>query len=280
MSSASWQGALLSFGLIIIAIAVSRWWKIPAEKDIALGSVRAFVQLIAVGYLLQYVFALASLSLILLVLFVMLLVGAWTASRASDSTGVKDSNAPTGASPVHRSMWTTLLAKNSFLLCFVAMSAGSLITLGLMLVAGIITLEARYIIPLAGMIISNAMNASALTLNRLESDLSANKAAVETSLALGRSWREASLPFQRDAARAGMISILNFLKTVGIVALPGAMTGMILAGAEPLEAVLFQIVVAFMLVSAVTITSVITLELSVRQHFTPFHQLRSPLYRK
>lgn len=277
MSSANWQGALLSFGLILIAIAVSRWWKITAEKDIALGSVRAFMQLIAVGYFLQYVFAVESLLLILMVLFVMLSVGAWTASRVSGNAGAIGR---TGTSTAYRALWVAFSAKYSFFLCFVAMSAGSLITLGLMLVAGIITLEARYIIPLAGMIISNSMNSSALTLSRLESDLTANRAAVETSLVLGRSWREASLPFQQAAARAGMVSILNFLKTVGIVALPGAMTGMILAGAEPLEAVLFQIVVAFMLVSAVTITSVITLELSVRKHFTPFHQLRSPLYRK
>jgi len=67
---------------------------------------------------------------------------------------------------------------------------------------------------------------------------------------------------------------LNFMKTVGIVALPGAMTGMILAGAEPLQAVLLQVVVAYMLLSAVTITSIVAVELTVRKFFTPFHQLR------
>jgi putative ABC transport system permease protein len=72
-----------------------------------------------------------------------------------------------------------------------------------------------------------------------------------------------------------MISILNFLTTVGIVALPGAMTGMILAGAEPLRAVLFQLIVAYMLVGAVTITSIAATELTVQRYFTRLHQLRT-----
>ena len=96
---------------------------------------------------------------------------------------------------------------------------------------------------------------------------------IESALALGKSWREASSRFQRDAAVAGMLYILNFLKTVGLVALPGAMTGMILAGAEPLDAILLQIVVAYMLLSAVVVTSVVALELTVRRFFTAHHQL-------
>ncbi len=71
-----------------------------------------------------------------------------------------------------------------------------------------------------------------------------------------------------------MTSILNFMKTVGIVALPGAMTGMILAGAEPLDAVLLQVIVAYMLLSATTITSVVAVEMTTRRFFTPAHQLR------
>ena len=71
-----------------------------------------------------------------------------------------------------------------------------------------------------------------------------------------------------------MISILNFMKTVGIVALPGAMTGMILAGADPLDAVLLQIIVGYMLLAAVTITSVLAVELAVRKFFSKHHQLK------
>ena len=138
----------------------------------------------------------------------------------------------------------------------------------------VITFEARYVIPLAGMVVANSMNATTLTINRITSDITSNRLAIETALSLGKNWRLATRTFQREAAIAGMISVLNFMKTVGIVALPGAMTGMILAGAEPVKAVLFQIIVAYMLLSVVTISTIVALELTVRKFFTPFHQLR------
>ena len=239
----------LAYLLVALAIGLSLYWKIPVQKDMALGSVRAFVQLIAVGYALKYIFELQSPWLIHLAMLIMTLVGAQAASSKVKNVG--------------RSFW----------IAFISIAAGSTVTLGLLLLLQIITFEARYTIPLAGMIIGNSMNASALTANRICSDVRGHAPVIEAALALGKSWRTASLAYQKEAATAGMISMLNFFKTVGIVALPGAMTGMILAGAEPLKAVLLQIVVGCMLLAAVTVTSIVTLELTVRQFFTPHHQL-------
>jgi putative ABC transport system permease protein len=118
-----------------------------------------------------------------------------------------------------------------------------------MLLLDIIKFEARFIIPLSGMIISNAMNAASLTINRVSSEINSNRLAIETALSLGKNRRESSSTYRKHAVVAGMTSILNFLKTVGIVALPGAMTGMILAGVDPLEAVTLR-------------------------YFTPYHQLK------
>ncbi len=240
---------LLSLVLIALAIAVSLWWKIPVQKDMAIGSVRAFVQLIAIGYALKFIFDLESLWLIFGAILIMITVGSHTAA---------------GKVKTH---------KGAFLIAFVSIMTGSAITLGLMLVLNIITLEAKYVIPLAGMIVGNSMNAAALTTDRITSDIRLNAPAIEAALALGKSWREASRPYQKSASIAGMLSILNFMKTVGLVALPGAMTGMILAGAEPLSAVLLQFIVGAMLLSAVTITSIVALELTVRRYFTVNHQL-------
>ncbi len=240
---------LLSLLLCAVALAVTLWWKIPVQKDIALGSVRAFVQLIAVGYVLEYIFGMESIWLILLAILIMITVGAHAA--AGRATGVR----------------------GAFRVTFPAIIIGSTFTLGLMLLVRIVPFKAQYIIPLAGMIVGNSMNASALTVNRIAADLKANAPAIETALALGKGWREASRPYQKNAATAGMLSILNFMKTVGIVALPGAMTGMILAGADPLKAVLFQIVVGYMLMGAVSIASVVALELTIRRFFTRCHQL-------
>jgi putative ABC transport system permease protein len=238
-----------SAGLVVLAIALSLWWKIPVQKDLALGSIRAFVQLVAVGYALKYIFDLESVWLMHLAMLIMTAVGAQTAAAR-----IKE-------------------IKRPIIVAFVAIAAGSAVTIGLLLVLGVVNMEARYIIPLAGMIISNSMNAASLTINRLISDIRQNREAIEASLALGKSWREASSRIQKDAAIAGMTPTLNFLKTVGIVALPGAMTGMILAGVEPVKAILLQIIVAYMLAGAVTITSVAALELTVRRFFSSHHQL-------
>ena len=239
----------MAYLLVALAIALSLWWKIPVQKDMALGSVRAFVQLIAVGYALKYIFDLESVWLIHLAMLIMMLVGAQAASSKVKKV------------------------KRSFLIAFVSIAAGATVTIGMLLLLRIVTFEARYVIPLAGMIIGNSMNASALTANRICSDVRGHAPVIEAALALGKSWRIASRPYQKEAATAGMLSMLNFFKTVGIVALPGAMTGMILAGAEPLKAVLLQIVVGCMLLAAVTVASIVTLELTIRQFFTPHHQL-------
>jgi putative ABC transport system permease protein len=246
-----WQ-VLAALALVALAFILTRYKKIPVEKEIAIGSVRGFIQLVAVGYVLEFIFKSESTWLILLSVMIMILVAAYTAGQRAEHF------------------------KNGFSISLVALVAGSLITLGIMLALNIITAEARYIIPLAGMIISNSMNAASLAFNRIGSDLKNNRLAVETALALGKNWRQASQKYYREAVKAAMISILNFFKTVGIVALPGAMTGMILAGVTPIKAVLIQIIVGYMLLSAISISAIIAVELSVRKFFNAAEQFVPP----
>jgi len=242
---------LMSLILVGLALGVSRWWKISTAKDMSIGSVRAFIQLVAVGYALEFIFGMESPWLIYLALLIMIAVGS------------------------HAAYGRVKSVSNSFFITFISIVSGSFITLLLMLLLDIISFEARYIIPLGGMIIGNSMNSSALTIERLSSDLKNNHLAIETSLSLGRGWRSASREYQKKAATAGMISILNTMKTIGLVALPGAMTGMILAGANPLKAVYLQIIVVYMILSAVTITSVVSMELTIRKFFSKHQQLIS-----
>jgi len=241
---------LTSLLLVGLSIIVSRFWKTPVAKDMAVGSLRAFVQLVAVGYAIDIIFKFESIWIVVAALMIMTAIGAQAASsRIKDISG-------------------------SFWIIGLSMLIGSAVTLTLMLLLGVISSEGRYLIPLGGMTIGNSMNAAALAIERLKSDIGRNRSAIETSLSLGKSWQAASGVFRKEAATTGMISILNFLKTVGIVSLPGAMTGMILAGVEPLKAVYIQIIVAYMLLSAVTLTSIIAVELTVRKFFTSAHQLR------
>lgn len=241
---------LLALALVIVAVVIGKWRRLPVQRDMIFGTVRTFVQLLAVGYALEIIFDLQNIWLIGLAICVMILVA------------------------THATVSHSKSATSSFVPALVAIATGSLSTLALMLLLDIISIDARILIPLAGMVVSNAMNASTLTIDRLNSDIKGNRLAIETSLSLGKSWREASASYVRSASTTGMISILNFMKTVGIVALPGAMTGMILAGAEPLDAVMIQVIVAYMLLMAVTVSSVVAAEMTVRRFFTPLHQLR------
>jgi len=239
---------LTAFALVAVAFVLSRVKSISVEKEIAFGSVRSFIQLVAVGYALEFIFKSDSIYLVLFSVFIMLTVAAYTAGQRARKF------------------------KGGFTVSLVSLTTGSMITLGLMLVLKIINPEARYIIPLTGMIISNSMNAVSITFDRIGSDLKNNRLEVETALSLGKSWRQSSQRFYKDAVRAGMISILNFMKTAGIVALPGAMTGMILAGESPLKAVLIQVIVAYMILSAVTISSIIAGEMVIRKYFNKAEQ--------
>ena len=235
--------------LMVVAIVLSRWQRIGTQKELAIGTLRSFVQLVAIGYALEFIFGLKNISAISGTILIMIIVGAYTAGQRATHI------------------------RHAKLLSFIAIFSGSIVTLGLMLGVGIIKAKAQYIIPLGGMIIGNSMNCSALVMERLYSDIDNNRLAVETALSLGKSWREAVDRFFRQAIKAGMMQMLNFLKVVGLVQLPGAMTGMILAGASPLKAVLIQVIVGYMLTASVTVTGIVAAQLAVRQMFTRHQQL-------
>jgi putative ABC transport system permease protein len=131
----------------------------------------------------------------------------------------------------------------------------------------------RFLIPLFGMIIGNAMNGAALAAERLDSEMESRRAEVEAYLALGASPSQASAEPVRRALAAALIPAVNGLMIVGIVSLPGMMTGQILAGASPLTAVRYQIMVAFMLAGAVAVTSVAVVLWYRRTFFTHAEQL-------
>ena len=134
--------------------------------------------------------------------------------------------------------------------------------------------EPQYVIPIAGMILGNSMTSAALAGDRLQADLFTRRDEVETRLALGFSGREAVQPLVRAALRAAMIPTVNGMMTVGVVQLPGMMTGQILAGASPLTAIRYQIVVVFMLAVATALGSLLFVRLAVGRYLTPAHQLR------
>jgi putative ABC transport system permease protein len=124
------------------------------------------------------------------------------------------------------------------------------------------------------MIFGNAMTAGTLAVSRFVTDLHNRRLEVETALALGATTSQAVQRIRRDALRTAIIPSVNAMLVVGVVSLPGMMTGQILAGASPLLAVRYQVMVVYMITAAATLTSIIGVIASMRETFTPAQQLK------
>jgi UDP-glucose/iron transport system permease protein len=248
-----WQ---LGFALLLVAVvlAISLRQQLGLERDLAIGTVRAFVQLYLVGLILAAVFSAARWYWVLLILVAMAAI----ATHAAVSRLAK---------PIPGVYW----------IAATALTISTAATLAW--VIGIVVQprpwwEPQYLIPIAGMILGNSMTSAALAGDRLQADLSTRRDEVEARLALGFSGREAVQPLVRASLRAAMIPTINGMMTVGVVQLPGMMTGQILAGASPLTAIRYQIVVVFMLAVATAVGSLLFVRLAVRRYLTPAQQLR------
>ena len=250
----SFADVALSVGLVAVAMVVSWRRRVGLEQDMLVATVRSFLQLVAVGYVLDFVFG-GHGAFTLVVLVVML----GTATLTSGSR----------AKRVPRARWVAAAS----------VAAAAAATLGFLTALRIVPTSSRAVIPLGSMIISAAMNTTSLVMTRLHDDLATNRREVEARLSLGHTSHEAAAPWHRAALRHGMLPSVDQTKVVGLVALPGAMTGMILAGASPLEAVRLQLVVMYMLLGGSAFAALVAGELTLRRLFTPAHQLIRSLRR-
>lgn len=244
----------LGIGLIIIAIGLSFAARLSLEKDLAIGAIRTFVQLIAVGYVLNIVFTIEEWYAIVPVLLLMFGVAIHTIIGRQH-----------------------IKFKNIVPIITLSLMTGTGVTLFLVIVV-IINVEPwytpQYIIPIMGMILGNSMTGVALAAERLSSEIQSKQDLIETRLSLGATSREAVSDIVASAVRAAMIPTINSLMTVGIVSLPGMMTGQILAGTSPIVAVKYQIVVMYMIAAGVMISSVLIVHRGYKQFFTDYHQFR------
>jgi putative ABC transport system permease protein len=245
----------LVIALLFVAITalVSRWQKLGLERDIATGTVRTFVQLLAVGFVLQQLFSTSRWYWVIFALAVMTTVAAYNAMKRQ--AGAKQG-----------------------LFVVMASSIATAAAITLILVVGLVLrvrpwYQPQYVIPIAGMIIGNSMNGAALVVNRLHSELTLRRNAIEAALALGASTREAASQALRESLRAAMMPTINSMMTVGLVQLPGMMTGQIISGVSPLDAVRYQIVVMLMIAAATAITAMAAAFGALGVFFTPAEQL-------
>jgi UDP-glucose/iron transport system permease protein len=238
--------------LVAIAAAISFWRRTDLERDIVIATVRSLVQLTAIGFAIELIFEADTIWLVLALLAAMVLFGALTArSRAKKVPGA---------------FWPLLIG--------LAIAGGS--TLVLVVALGIFEATPRYLVPVGGMVIGNAMTSSAVALNRLGDEIAGSRAAIEATLALGATAREAAAPFVRRALRSGTIALVDSTKTTGLIFFPGTMVGMLLAGADPTDAVRLQLILLYALLGSTAIAALVATGLAYRNFFTPAQQLREP----
>jgi putative ABC transport system permease protein len=252
--SISFADVGLALSLVAVAVVVSRVRKVGLEDDLLVATFRSFVQLLAIGYVLDYVFK-GHGALTLLVLAVMVGTATFTSGRRGR------------------------LVPGHYAIAAAAITLAAAGTLGVLVTLRIIPTNARAVIPLGSMIISSAMNTTSLVMVRLRDDLAAHRREVEARLCLGQTGHQAAAPWHRAAMRTGMLPTIDQTKVVGLVALPGAMTGMILAGASASQAIRLQLVVMYMLLGGNAFAALVAGEATVRRLFTGHHQLVRSLRR-
>lgn len=248
----------LILGFIVLAVVLSRRSRLGLERDLVWGALRGAAQLIAIGYLLLLLFNNERPSWVLLLLTVMLIVAAATSARRVE----------------HGPSWRLLFPR-----ALIAIGAGAAVAL-VPVFAFVVPphpwYEARYLVPIGGMMLSNAMNVVAQVFERIFASASSEADQIEALLALGATPRQALQRQVRATLRAALIPTINGLLTVGLVSLPGMMTGQIVSGTAPEQAVRYQIVIMYQLVGVAAVAGLLAVAFARRLLFTRRAQLALP----
>ncbi len=243
--------------LIAINGGLSLWLRLRLERRLLIASLRTVVQLLLLGYLLVPIFAWRNPFLIGATCLLMISLAAREAVRR-----------------VGRSYGG--IGRNAFF----ALSLSATVTtlLAVTVLVGVEPWwEPRYLIPLLGMILGNSLTGISLGLDRCLAELDEGRDRVEAMLAFGATWWEAARPVAAEALRTGMIPILNTMSVVGIVTIPGMMTGQLLGGTPPDMAARYQILIIFLIAASTAAGGTLAILLTLRRLFDSEHRLRHDL---
>lgn len=258
--SLSYTQLFLATLLILANIFLSLFLRLGLTQSLVIASLRMVVQLLLVGYCLQWIFTLSNpLVILLLALFMTTIAALSSVSRT-------------------RRRFTHIYWHN-----FVCLLSASFLVTGL-IVKGIIRLDPwydpQYLIPLLGMVLGNALTGTSLALDKFMEELTSKREQIEALLTLGATrWEAAHKPL-KEALQTGMIPSINSMMVMGLVSLPGMMTGQILAGAKPTDAVRYQILIIFTQASGTAIATIGVIILAFFTLFNKQHQMTGLLHRQ
>jgi putative ABC transport system permease protein len=244
---------ILSLGLIGIAIALSLWQKLGLAGQLVYSAGRTLLQLLVVGYLLDLIFAIDNWLAVLAIILIMISIAAIVARNRIDRQ----------IKTLLPTVWLAIFASTAFSLGYII----------LLIVQPTTWYEPQYLIPLAGMLLGNAMNGAALSGDRLVKAIKQNSLEIETHLSLGATPKQAIFNYQKEAIRTGLIPLINNMMVVGLVSLPGMFTGQVLAGANPLNAASYQILILFAIALCDFLVTFLVTEGVYRYFFNQDYQL-------
>jgi putative ABC transport system permease protein len=243
-------------GLMAIAVALSAWQRLGLERDLMVATARTTLQLLVVGYLLWFVFDLKEPWAVLLVIFGMMMIATLETRNRIGKT-------------IPQELW---LLGGSILTSLVI----TLTYTTVVIIRPPVWYEPQYLVPLAGIVLGNVMNAGAIAGERLLQMVQSHRGEIETHLCLGATPEQAIFTYRRTAIRTGLIPTINSMMVVGVVTLPGIITGQLLSGVNPLDAASYQMLIMFMLAFSTLITTVLVVQGLAKRCFNAAAQLVLP----
>jgi putative ABC transport system permease protein len=241
------QAAAAALAAMTVVILAGRRG-IHLEKDLAVAMVRGLAQIVAVGSILLLLLKAPSWTSIFLLSAMIVAAGATSAKRAKGMPG-------------------------AFTVSTWAIGGGAGLMIAVMTLLGVIDTPITALVPIGSMMIANAMNTNGLALNRFRSDVLAHVGEIETALALGADGKTSVAPYVQVSFEASLIPAIDSLRSLGIVWIPGLMAGMLLSGARPIYAAIYQFVLLAMIFASSGLTSLVSTLLIRSRVMTPADQL-------
>lgn len=237
-------------GVLLVVVLLLTYLKVKAyklEKELGLAVIRAIIQLFIIAFFLGYIISIDHPLYTISVLGFMIAFAAYIAKSK------------------------VIRVQRLYTPAVIGIFIGSSLTITYSVIMNIFPLNARFIIPFGSMIIANAMNSTALALNRFVGEIKANYYKIESKLALGLPTQIAVKPHVQESVRASLIPAINTLESLGLVWIPGTMSGMILGGADPIWAAQYQLFVSFSILVGDALASLLGIFFSVKIIFTKYH---------
>lgn len=240
---------ILSFSIVIIAYIISKKNNLDLTKDITIAVIRVILQLLAVGYILDTVFQVNNLYITLASIAIIIFNSSWNAAGHGKSI------------------------PHPFLIALFSISVSMVIVLMILILSKSLQFIPSQVIPIAGMIAGQAMMGVSLIFSNLNQTFKDQSKEIIEMLALGATPTQASQTVKKMAIKNGMLPSIDSIKTTGIVTLPGMMSGLILAGINPIQAIMYQIMISFIVIGTISITTFLSSSLACRSYFNERYQL-------